>query len=64
MDEFGKTVKDKYDAIEKQEAAARQKLEALAAEKAPLSAYLIKAGIIKAKSRAKRKAVAASTATA
>jgi hypothetical protein len=60
MDEFTTMAKKKYDEIEKKEQEARQKLEALAAEKAPLSAYLIKANIIQVKTR-KRKAKTAST---
>ena len=61
MDDFGKTVKDKYDAIEKKETETRQKLEALAAEKAPLKAFLIKAGVLNVKTREKRKPGPAST---
>jgi hypothetical protein len=59
-DDFGKTVKDKYDAIEKKEAETRQKLEALADEKAPLKAFLTKAGVLTAKTR-NRKPKTAST---
>jgi hypothetical protein len=63
QDEFTAQVKKKYDDIEKKEAEARQKLEVLAAEKAPLKAYLIKAGVMNAQKR-NRKAKPASTGSA
>ena len=64
MDDFTKQVQERFSNIEKQEAAERQKLDALAAEKAPLAAYLVKAGVLKVKQRAKRKAAPASTGAA
>jgi prefoldin subunit 5 len=51
MDEFTGIVKKKYEEIEKQEGACKAKLAALAQEKAPLAAYLVKVGDLKAKTR-------------
>lgn len=59
-DDFTAQVKKKYEDIEKKETETRQKLEALADEKAPLKAFLTKAGVLTAKTR-NRKPKTAST---